>query len=249
MKLGANDSPGNTDDRVREIPKWAQRYARNRTLAFVVSQLIFIVAFPMFGGLAYLTGFAYMHGHRALAAAAVLALSGWTVFWIWFSFFSAEGLIGRVTKWLYRREGQVSPEQSLYLVHGRRPTWAAFVFVFCVIASVGLGLIGYIPERLMQPVSATYVVPFMLYLGWKLRETSSPFMLLWPLLYGIHAILIATGVPISRGPMFDMWFPLVGYGLGAGLAGHIYSRIALRRLRSLASSRPEPPQPGAGLDV
>jgi len=70
-----------------------------------------------------------------------------------------------------------------------------------------------------------------------------------PVLYGIHAILIAVGIPISRGPVFDMFFPIVGYGLVAGLSRHIYSRIALRRLRPLTSSSPEPPQAGAGLDA
>jgi hypothetical protein len=249
MESGADGRPSASEDRIREIPKWAQRYARNRTLAFVVSQVIFIFGFCMFGGLSYLTGLAYVSGQRTLAAVGVLALSGWTAFWIWFSFFGAARIMGDIAKWLYRREGQVLPEQSLGLVNGRRPTWAAFVFAFCVIASVGLGLLGYIPERLMQPISAIYVVPFMVYLGWKLWETSSPFMLLWPLLYGIHAILIAAGVPISRGPMFDMLVPTVGYGLLAGLAGHIYSRVALRRLRSLASSRPEPPTAGDRTDV
>jgi len=249
MESGADGRPSAPDDGVREIPKWAQRYARNRTLAFVLSQVIFIFGFCMFGGLSYLTGLAYVREQRTLAAVGVLALSGWTAFWLWFSFVGGARIMGDMARWLYRREGQVSPEQPLALVHGRRVTWVGFVFMFCVIASVGLGFLGYIPERLMQPVSAIYAVPFMLYLGWKQRETSSPFMLLWPLLYGIHAILIAAGVPISRGPMFDMLVPTVGYGLLAGLVGHIYSRIALRRLRSLTSSGPEPPTPGDGTDV
>ena len=224
------------EDDVREIPKWAQRYAQNRTLSFVVSQLVFIAGAVMFGGLSYLTGLAYVREQRTLAAVGVLALSGGVAFWIWFSFFGAARFIGDISKWLYRREGQVSPEQPLSLVRGRNSMWAVFALVFCALASMGLEFLGYIPQRLMQPVSAIYGVPFMLYLGWKLRETSSPFMLLWPLLYGIHAILITAGVPISRGPMFDMFFPVVGYGLVAGLAGHIYSRIALRRLRALGAS-------------
>jgi len=224
------------DDDVREIPKWAQRYAQNRTLPLVVFFGIFIFGSCMFGGLSLLTVLAYVLGQRTLAAVGVLALLGWTAFWIWFSFFGAARLMGHMAKWLYRREGQVSPEQPLGLVQGRSAMWVAFAFAFCVLASVVLDFLGYIPERLMQPISAIYIVPFMLYLGWTLRETSSPFMMLWPLLYGIHAILITAGVPISRGPMFDMFFPIVGYGLVAGLAGHLYSRFALRRLRALGAS-------------
>jgi len=232
----------------RDIPKWARRYAQNRTLTMVVFLGICVFGSCMFGGLSFLTGLAYVLGQRTLAAVGVLALLGWTAFWIWFSFFGAARLMGDMAKWLYRREGQVSPEQPLGLIHGRNSVWAGCAFAFCILAFVLLGFLGYIPERLMQPISAIYVVPFMLYLGWKQQAAGSPFMLLWPLLYGIHAILIASGVPISRGPIFDMLFPVVGYGLVAGLAGHIYSRIALRRLRSLSSS-PEPPQEGAGLDA
>jgi len=234
---------------VREIPKWAQRYAQNRTLPLVVSLGIFGFESCMFGGLLYLTVWAYVNGNRVMAGASMLVLCGFVVWLLWFTFVGGARIIGDMAKWLYRREGQVSPEQPLGLVNGRRPTWAVFVFMFCVIASVGLGVLGYIPVRLMQPVSAIYIVPFMLCLGWKLRAVGSPFMWLWPLLYGIHAILITAGVPISRGPAFDMFFPNVGYGLVAGVSGHIYSRIALRRLRSLTSSSPEPPQAGAGLDA
>ena len=240
---------GERDSDVREIPKWAQCYAQNRTLSFVVCQLVFIAGAVVLGGLSYLTGLAYVREQRTLTAVGVLALAGGVAFWIWFSFFGAARFVGDMAKWLYRREGQVSPEQPLGLVHGGYSMWVVFAFVFCALASMGLELLGYIPERLMQPVSAVYVVPLMLYLGWKLRNQSSPFMFLWPVLYAIHATLIAAGIPISRGLMFDMFFPVVGYGFVAGLSGHIYSRIALRRLRSLTSSGPEPPHAGAGLDA
>jgi hypothetical protein len=237
------------DDDVREIPKWAQRYAQNRTLPLVVSLGIFVFGSCMFGGLSYLIVWAYVHGNRVMAGASMLVLCAFAVWWLWFSFVGGARIMRQISERLYRGEGSVSV--GLPLGPGAMslpPTLIGFVFMFCVLASIGLGLLGFLPSRYMQPISALYVVPFMLYLGWKQRAAGSPFMLLWPLLYGIHAILIAAGVPISRGPMFDMWFPMVGYGLVAGLAGHIYSRIALRRLRSLSSS-PEPPQAGAGIDA
>jgi hypothetical protein len=242
-EMGMQD--GNDKRDVREIPKWARRYSQNRTLSSIVFQVIFIFGASMFGGLSYLTGLAYVRDQRTLAAAGVLALSAWTVFWVWFSLRGARRMLPKITTWLYRGEGQVSPDQSASLVSDPKPTWAVFVFGFCVLASVGLGLLGFIPVRLMQPVSAVYVVPFMLYLGWTQRTSGSPFMLAWPLLYGIHAILLALGILPSLGPMLDMFVPTVGYGLIAGLAGHIYSRIALRRLRSLSS---DSPQSGAAVD-
>ncbi len=237
------------DDDVREIPKWARRYARNRTLSFVVFQLIFVAGAVMFGGLSYLTAWAYVHGNRVMAGASMLVLCAFAVWWLWFSFVGGARVMRRISERLYRGEGSVSVGLPLGPEATRPPaTLIGFVFMFCVLATVGLGLLGFLPSRYMQPISALYVVPFMLYLGLRQRPGGSPFMLLWPLLYGIHAILIAAGVPISRGPVFDMFFPVVGYGLAAGLAGHICSRIALRRLRSLSSS-PESPQAGAGIDA
>jgi len=61
-------------------------------------------------------------------------------------------------------------------------------------------------------------------------------MFLWPALFVIHGVSIVAGVPISRGIAFDIFVPTVGYGLIAALAGHIYSRVALRRLRALAAT-------------
>lgn len=231
--MGTQQENGNQG--VRDIPKWAGRYSRNRTLSFIAFQVIFILGALMFGGLSFLTATAYLFGHRTLAAWGVLSLSAWTVFWVWFSLRGARQMLPKVTAWLYRGEGQVAPDQSVFVARGPKPTWVAYVFGFCILASVGLGFLGFIPTRLMQPVSAIYVVPFMLYLGWTQRRSGSPFMFLWPVLYGSHAMLLALGVIRSLGPMLDMFLPTVGYGLVAGLAGHVYSRIALRKLRSLAS--------------
>ena len=70
-------------------------------------------------------------------------------------------------------------------------------------------------------------------------------MMLWPTLYAIHAILLVAGAPIYFGGKWEalnMFVPVVGYGVLAALAGHIYSRIALRRLRTLATSPETPDQ-------
>ena len=62
-------------------------------------------------------------------------------------------------------------------------------------------------------------------------------MLLWPGLYALHAILIVAGAPIvftGAWEGLNMLLPVAGYGLLAGLAGHIYSRFALRKLKDAA---------------
>lgn len=229
---------------VREIPIWARRYAQNRTLAVVASLVIFLVSYAAIGGLSYLTAWAYVSGHRGLAAVLMLFLAAALVAVLWFSFVGGPSIMRGITDRLYHAEGHASTGPSPDEVG--RQVWTqlplvGFLFMFCVIASVGLGLMGFIPIRYMQPVSALYVVPFIFYLGTRMRGVGSPFMFLWPALYGLHAILLAAGAPIHFGgsyEMLNMLVPVAGYGLVAALAGHIYSRIALRRLKALAASPP-----------
>ena len=264
MKRSA-DSAHEADDRVREIPQWARRYAQNRTLPVVAMLVIGAAAFCLFGGLGLLTGWAYVEGKRVLAAASMLVLCGFTVWWVWFCFMGVVRIMRGITERLYQGEGGAvagacagigehkgplrSITERLYRGEGgavagacagigeyKGPLLAAFLLQFCVLASIGLGLLGFLPIRYMQPVSALYAVPFLCYLGLKLRPVGSPFMFLWPGLYAIHAVLVVTGVPIGMGPMLDMVVPTFGYGLVAMLSGHIYSRVALRRLRRLAAS-------------
>ncbi len=234
------NSQGSTQEKdVREIPKWARRYAQNRTLPMLMFFAIFVVGFAAFGGLSYLTAWAYVTGQRALAVAAMLVLCGFAAWWMWFSFVGAPGIMRRITERLYRSEGAVSvgpsPEENM----SRVSPAVGFVFMFCVIASVGLGLLGVLPIRYMQPVSALYVIPFCVYMGIVQRGVGSPFMVLWPALYAIHAILLVAGAPIyfaGKWEVLNMLVPVIGYGVIAALAAHIYSRYALRRLRRLAAS-------------
>jgi len=234
----SDDSAKEADDRVREIPNWARRYAQNRTLPVVASLAIFAVASCMFGGLSYLTAWAYVNDRRVLAGASMLVLCGFAVWWLWFSFVGGARIMRRISERLYQGEGSVSVGACVGDEELRRPPPGVFVFVFCVIASTGLGLLGFLPIRYMQPISALYVVPFMLYLGLRQRPGGSPFMCLWPALYGLHALLDVAGVPVRfLGELraLDVFVPVIGYGLIAALAGHIYSRVALRRLRQLAA--------------
>jgi len=225
-----------TDDQVQEIPTWARRYAQNRTLPVVAFLVIFTVGSCVFGGLSLLTAWAYVVDKRALSAASMLVLCGFAVWWLWFSFIGAARIIRGITERLYQGDGGVSVGACAGIEDCRGPLLVGFVFMFCVFASVGLGFLRLYPIRLMQPVSALYSVPFLCYLGLKLRRVGSPFMFLWPGLYAIHAVLLVTGVPIGMGPMLDMFVPTVGYGLVAALSGHIYSRFALRKLRALAAT-------------
>ena len=234
---------------LRQIPMWARRYAQNRTLPVAVNLVLFLAGFAVFGGLSYLIGWAYKSGERALAGVAIVLLSGFAVWWLWFCFFGAARVMPRIAQRLYRGEGSVQVgETSEPMTHGTPPV-GVFVFMFCVLTSVVLGVFGFIPLRHMQPVSAIYTVPFLCYLWAKVGKAGSPFMLLWPALYAIHAILLVAGAPIRfEGPYetLNMLLPVAGYGLVATLAGHIYSRYALRRLQVAAGGPQGHGDEGAG---
>jgi hypothetical protein len=236
------------EDDLREIPKWARRYAQNRALPVVVFLVIFAVVSCVFGGLFWLTVWAYVEDKRVLSAASLLVLCGSAVWLLWFGFIGGDRIIRSITERLYQGDGGVSVGAWAGIGESKGPLLVVFVVVFCALASVGLGLLGLYPIRLMQPISALYVVPLLCYLGLKVRRDGSPFMTLWPALYGLHAILDVAGVPVRFWGDFhalDIFAPMVGYGLIATLAAHIYGRVALRRLRALAAS-PESQHGAAG---
>jgi hypothetical protein len=110
-----------------------------------------------------------------------------------------------------------------------------------VAGSVVLGVLGYLPTgKYMQPISALYVVPFLVALNFLMRPAAGYIPLLWPALYALHAVLIVVGAPIvfvgSWEPL-NMFLPIVGYGLLVSVVGHLYSRWALRNARAIVSQQ------------
>ncbi len=239
MPREGNDSKANEYDELKEIPKWARRYAQNRTVPVLVILGVSLLGSGVFAGLGFLIVWAAINNQRVLAGASAVLLSGFTVWWMWFAFVGASRIIQRISERLYRGEGNVSMQGTAEPCLQGPPRLVAFLLAFCVMAHVLLGLVGLLQIEYMQPVSALYMVPFMAYLSVKMRGVGSPFMLLWPLLYGLHAILLVAGAPIYfRGvyTMLNIFIPTAGYGFLAALTGHVYSRVALRRLRQLAAS-------------
>ena len=246
MNQGINSRRSTQDNDVRDIPRWTRRYAQNRTLPMLGSLAIFVVGFAAYGGLAYLMTWAWLTGQRALMAAVLLVMAGFAAWWMWVTLVSGPRIVRRIIQRLYRSEGAVSPGPF-----PEENTWwqspvVALVFMFCVITTVALALLGVLPIRYMQPISALYIIPLFVYVGIIHGGAGSPFMVLWPALYGIHAILLVAGAPIYLGGkwemLLNMWGALIGYGVIAALAAHIYSRYALRRLRTLATSPETPAQ-------
>ncbi len=225
----------------RKISKWARTYAQNRSLGMVVFQVIYLILSAAIAVPSYFGGVAYRDGQWLifLVCLAILIAAMATV--VYFSVPKWGGkLMERISERLYAGEG--SARLATACTPGRM--WVSGflcgIFLLCVLSSVVLGLLGFLPEQYMQPISAIYVVPFLLGLWLILRPTAGPILLLWPALYTLHAVLILAGIPILfSGPWdyLNMLIPTCGYGLLVGLIAHLYSRFALRRLRRMSRGK------------
>jgi hypothetical protein len=225
---------------LREIAAWSRRYAQNRTVPVLVGLLVFVVVAVAIGGSSYFAGWVFLAGHRAWAPLAVALLALALALQAWLISRHSQRFIQRISDRVYQSEGQASLQVCGTPRRGDKVIPLAFVL--CVTVSVGLGLAGTLPLHYMQPISAIYFVPFLILLSHRFRGAISPFAHLWPGLYALHAVLLLLGVPIyfsGRLETLNMLLPTIGYGLVAALAGHIYSRFALRKLRRLAAVAPE----------
>jgi hypothetical protein len=180
-------------------------------------------------------------GHRAqaaLTAAAVILLCGWGCGLVWFLFLGgARTLYNALSERLYDKEGRAALERP------RTSALLLLAYLGCLMAMAVLGFMGFHPLRYAQPIFAAFFVPYVTYVLYRQRGADSPFIYLMPLLFGLHAVAVLLGAPLQwfHGEMtgLNLIIPLFGYGLIAALAGHIYSRYALRKLRRLASVSPE----------
>ena len=110
------------------------------------------------------------------------------------------------------------------------------VFFICFFGSWYLSLEGYIASKYLQPVSALYLVPSLVFEYFQKRQWLGPLVLICPILYTLHAILILAGVPIfftGNLGILNMLVPLIGYTFLAYVIGHLYSRYALKKLKGL----------------
>jgi hypothetical protein len=233
-----NYTPDNSD-KLKDIPKWTRRYAQNRTIPFLIFLMINLCLFAGIAIPSYFGGIAYRNGNVVLLGISIFML---TISMICVIIISVpkwgSKIIERITQRAYAGEGLISisvPESI------KKKKWVGYVvamiFGSCVFTSVILGLLGYLPIKYMQPISALYVVPFLVFLYLWQRPIISPLALLWPILYSIHAILVVADVPIQFGEpwiFLNMLIPIAGYGILCGLIGHIYSRYALKKLKTAA---------------
>jgi hypothetical protein len=238
MSQPTDSRSSETSNDPRKIGKWARAYAQNRSLGMVVFMVIFVTLCLMMAGFPILAVLAYRSEQwipfGICIVMIVVALGG--TFYLSVPRWGGK-LQERIVERLYAKEGTVrlAPPQT----RGRkRMTWLlAIAFGACILASIALSGWYHIPEKYMQPISAIYCVPFLVGLYFLQRPATSPISLLWPVLYGLHAILIVAGAPIvfvGCLSSLNVLIPMAGYGMLVGLIGHAYSRFALRKLRRAA---------------
>ena len=229
---------------LREIPKWADRYARNRTLlpVRVVSMGIAallgvaITSALSLALVAWRAGNALQAGLCLAPAAAILAAMAWLLFTR-----RLQAAMQAVYNALDRGEGHVVASGSPETQRWGRSLAGLVLFALAVMTPVIVQHLG-VPTRYLQPLVALYLVPPLAWLHWPKSPVGGSLMLLWPGLYALHALLLLAGVPLpaAQEPMMNVLIPLVLYDVVAMVASHVYGRFALRRLRSLASTDGNP---------
>ena len=243
-----NNSPENVE-KLKDIPKWTRRYAQNRTLTILVLMLMITVLSMIIavtvGFLLGLTVISFRKGNIILgcvgAVILVAVVAAIVKFYIFmFKKFGGKnkGLLDQIIdRRVYGREGFASnPQPKLTKKRKYIDIFAGILYIVCLIGTMELGMLGYIPVKYLLPIMAIFVVPFGVYQYYVLKPRLGPVLLIFPILFAVHAILILVGVPIYFTGTFavplNMLLPLI-YTILSFMIGHFYSRYALKKLKSL----------------
>jgi hypothetical protein len=249
MNTQQNQVPPDTE-KLKEIPKWTRKYAQNRTLTILVL-IVMTALFGMF--VAFLVGFplglaviGFRKGNIALGCVGTVVLAAVLATIVKFYIFifakfggKNKGLLDQIIdRWIYGQEGLASmPQTKLTKKRKFLDICLGIVYMVCLLGSMQLGMSGYIQVKYLLPFMALFVVPFGVYQYYVLSPRLGPVLLFFPILYAIHAILIIAGVPIYFTGIFavplNMLLPLI-YTLLAFMIGHLYSRYALKKLKTAA---------------
>ena len=244
-----NKSQDQNTERLKEIPKWSRKYAQNRTLTtFVFIVMICLIGgfigFPIsFGIAAFMGGDMLLTGISVALFVAVLIL--YIIFLAKFGGKNKGLLDQKIDRWIYGKEGTASmPQPKLSKKMKCLDIVVAIVYMILFIGSMNLAMGGHIPVKYLQPLMVLFIVPFLVFQYFMQRPRLGPVLLIFPILYAIHAILILAGVPIfftgTFGVPLNMGLPILVYTFFAYMIGHVYSRYALKKLKGLTHLEGEP---------
>ncbi len=224
MNTHLTEVPRNTE-KLKEIPKWARRYAESRTVPLIIFFIIFIVLF----GAVSLAVYCFLKGHFILAVIMMLLyVAGFIYFVITWDRHEAR---------YYTKTG-IPQSKSVQQIRKFLP----LPLMLFVVISVIMEQYGIFPAHLRVPISAVYVCPLLIFANWRWARGSF-IGYLWAGLYGAWAIAILLKVPVltfSEGgirqlkPGDEMCLAIPVTGLITGLIAYIYSRHALKKLKAIA---------------
>lgn len=227
------DNTQRPNENLKDLPKWADRYARNRTMPALLMMILFFLGFAVFALLGNGLRAAFEAGQTALGVALSVVLVAAVVGWIWAVFSGAMNRLGMgVAKRYYEQEGMATAKA------GERPEWSwrSWIIFGALITAPIVGNLLPVDAQYAQPLVACYVVPLLVWWALTDGKIALPMGLLWPALYALHAVAMMLGAPLviaGDAGQTALW-PLLGYMFLALLAAHIYSRYALKRMREIS---------------
>ncbi len=227
-------NPTPKDVQHSDIPLWAGRYARNRVLPL----LYWMVGILLFATVQGLLSILLMQSDSEplyILCIVMNALITITLLWA--------AITGRVRRWyeslsskLYEHEGVVVPAPPTPMpAHSKLKStliMGALMIGPWLLMDMMLDAFD-VPMAYLQPAMAYVLVPLLTVLIMISPDSPKWPGLLIPGLYGIHALLVLSGVPV---PAFgvsylDVFVPLFVYAMLALTVMHLYSRYALMKLQ------------------
>jgi hypothetical protein len=218
METEQNQLPKDTE-KLKEIPKWARRYAENRT----VPQIIFHLIFLSFVGVVFLSVYCFLQRWFILAS---ILMGIYVVGFICLLIFD-----DRFLDWYFERSG-VPESSGVQQIKKVMP----LPLITCVVISVIIEQQGVFPGHLRMPISAVYLCPILIFANWRwVKDSFTGY--LWAALYGAWAVAIVFKVPILTFPDRSAGYEMIAVpvtGLITGLVSYIYSRYALKKLKGIS---------------
>lgn len=223
-----------------DVVTWTRRYAGARVVPMLIRLLVYAVLAIGIGLPARMSRFAAASGHDVVAFVSLTTALAAAALLVYLTLVplgrrSMSRFVGVMSDRIYGAEGRVTLEGPVAPPAGRGKFLVGIAFALCILGSIYLESHALVPPRYSQPLTALYVIPVLLYLG-RSSGRMAPAAILWAGLTAFHAALTLAGVTWlidARFTAINRVVSTFGFGLLSALVVHLYSRYALKRLRSL----------------
>jgi hypothetical protein len=217
-------------EKLKEIPKWARRYAESRTVPLIIFSMVFIACF----GMVSLSVYCFLKGRFILAAIMMVLYLATFIYLL---------ITGDKHEARYFTKTGIPQSDSVKQIRKFLPLPLIAYCIFSII----MEMCGVFPAHLRVPISAAFVCPLLIFANWRWARGSF-IGYLWAALYGGWAIAILLKVPVltfSEGgipqlkPGDEMYLAVSVTGVITGLVAYIYSRYALKKLKTITHLQEE----------